>query len=168
MLDRSEPGQAAAAARQYARAVQQYARMAIETAPTGRLIALAYQAALRAVRAAMGALAAEPRTPAALEAAHNQLMRAQALLGELRAGLNFAGPGAELAAQLDSLYDYLLNRLVESNLRKDPAPAQEVERLLAVLTPAWEAAARAQPPAEPSPSQPPGRRGPLAELLKGG
>jgi flagellar protein FliS len=88
--------------------------------------------------AAAGAEAIEARD---LEAAHNNLIRAQAIVSELMESLNLE-QGGEIAHRLLSIYEYLNRRLVEANLRKDPAPAREVEKLLRELLPAWEAVAR--------------------------
>jgi flagellar protein FliS len=73
--------------------------------------------------------------------AHNNLVRAQAVISELLETLDLER-GGELARNLTQIYEYMNHRLVEANLRKDVAPAREVERLLRELLPAWEQAAR--------------------------
>ena len=48
------------------------------------------------------------------------------------------GPaGAELAANLSSLYDYICQRLMQANLRNDPALLDEADRLLENIGSAW-------------------------------
>ena len=48
------------------------------------------------------------------------------------------GPaGAELAGNLSSLYDYICQRLMQANLRNDPALLDEAERLLENIGSAW-------------------------------
>ena len=51
------------------------------------------------------------------------------------------------AESLDSLYTYMINRLTEANVQKDPVPVQEVITLLSGLRDAWAAVAQAPPPA---------------------
>jgi flagellar protein FliS len=51
---------------------------------------------------------------------------------------------------MSSIYDYLNQRLVEANVRKDAAPAREVEAFLRDLLPAWEAATHQATPARPT------------------
>ena len=45
--------------------------------------------------------------------------------------------GAELAANLASLYDYITQRLMYANLRNDPALLDEADRLLNSISSAW-------------------------------
>jgi flagellar protein FliS len=45
--------------------------------------------------------------------------------------------GAELVANLASLYDYIIQRLMQANLRNDPALLDEADRLLDNLSSAW-------------------------------
>ena len=46
-----------------------------------------------------------------------------------------------MADRLHSLYDYMVRRLTEGNLRNDPTPLREVDRLLGELEGAWRAIA---------------------------
>ncbi|WP_423821858.1 flagellar export chaperone FliS [Salinisphaera sp. SPP-AMP-43] len=54
----------------------------------------------------------------------------------LRAALDMER-GGELAERLDSLYDYMVRRLMHANLRNDAEAVQEVERLLDDIASAW-------------------------------
>jgi flagellar protein FliS len=74
--------------------------------------------------------------PRRIETIHTALLRAQAILSELRANLDMEA-GGDIAANLDRLYDYHLRRLIECNLRKDEAPLIEVEGLVRTLRDAW-------------------------------
>lgn len=62
------------------------------------------------------------------------------LLDGLQASLNHK-PSASLAGSFDALYDYMKRRLLEANLRNDPAALQEVRGLMSELKSAWDAVA---------------------------
>jgi flagellar protein FliS len=47
--------------------------------------------------------------------------------------------GGEIAENLMSLYQYMVERLTEANIRNRPQPLEEVGRLLAELNEAWQA-----------------------------
>ena len=66
-----------------------------------------------------------------------QISRASMIIEEgLKAALNYNG-GGEIAAALGDLYTYILTRLLQANLRNDPAALQEVTRLITPLRDAW-------------------------------
>ncbi len=46
--------------------------------------------------------------------------------------------GQDIAANLDSLYRYMLNRLMDANLKNDDAPLAEVADLLGEIKSGWE------------------------------
>ncbi len=54
----------------------------------------------------------------------------------LRASLD-KNAGGEIAANLDSLYDYMSRRLLEANIKNDVAIIEEVRGLMADLRSAW-------------------------------
>ena len=56
----------------------------------------------------------------------------------LRASLNKEA-GGELALSLDSLYEYMCNRLLQANLKNAPEMLEEVYGLLQELKDAWDA-----------------------------
>ena len=82
-----------------------------------------YRGAARFVGTAVDAIEAEN-----VPAAHNSLVRAQAVISELLETLDLER-GGDLARNLMQIYEYMNYRLVEANLRKDTQPAREVERL---------------------------------------
>jgi flagellar protein FliS len=70
-----------------------------------------------------------------IAAAHEHLVRAQSIILTLRSGLRREmGP---VTQSLDSVYEYLLRRLVEANVAKDGAAALEVASLLQGLLDSW-------------------------------
>ncbi|TME90838.1 MAG: flagellar export chaperone FliS [Chloroflexi bacterium] len=113
-----------------------YRQTQAQTAAPGELVVMLYRGASRFVASAIDAIEARD-----IQATHNNLVRAQAIISELRDTLD-AGRGGELAKKLGQIYDYLNSRLVEANLHKDAQPAREVASLLRELLPAWEEAAR--------------------------
>ena len=62
------------------------------------------------------------------------------IVAHLRAALD-AEAGGDLAANLDALYEYMGRRLLEANLRDEPALLDEVSSLLRELQSGWRAIA---------------------------
>lgn len=60
------------------------------------------------------------------------------IIGGLRSSLDLAR-GGEIAANLDSLYEYMERRLTAANIENDPAILTEVGSLLAEIRDAWAA-----------------------------
>jgi flagellar protein FliS len=117
-------------------AYQAYRQTQAQTATPGELIVMLYQGAARFVARGIEGIEA-----GSVEVAHTYLIKAQAVIAELQSSLDIDG-GGDWARNLDGIYEFMLRRLVEANLRKDAAPAREVERLLRDLLPAWEEAVR--------------------------
>jgi flagellar secretion chaperone FliS len=115
---------------------QVYRQTQAQTAAPGELVVMLYRGAVRFVSSAVEAIENKD-----LPAAHNALVRAQAIITELHQTLD-ADRGGDIARNLAALYDFMNGRLIEANIRKDAAAAREVEALLRELLPAWEAAVR--------------------------
>lgn len=64
-----------------------------------------------------------------------------AIVGGLREALN-AEKGEELAVKLDALYEYMMVRLSEANLKNDTAALEEVMGLLREVKTGWDAIAQ--------------------------
>lgn len=62
--------------------------------------------------------------------------------------------GGEIAANLSALYQYMVRRLLEGNLKNQAEPLEEVRKLLADLKGAWDAigAGAAAPEQAPAPT----------------
>ena len=124
------------------RAFKEYRTVQTITAPGLELVLMLYRGGIKFLNSAVAALERQE-----IEQAHNALVRAQDIVRELRTTLD-AGRGGELATELERLYLYCEERLLEANLHKDPKAAIEVRVLLQELAAAWEgvksnAAARA-------------------------
>ncbi|HZX52949.1 MAG TPA: flagellar export chaperone FliS, partial [Pseudomonas sp.] len=63
--------------------------------------------------------------------------KAIGIIGGLREGLNLE-QGGEVAANLDRLYEYMANRLLEANVQNDMAPLDEVAGLLRNVKSGWD------------------------------
>ena len=120
-------------AKGYARA---YQAQSVLTASPGQLVLMLYDGALRFIGHACDALQQPEDTPRRIESINNNLIKAQNILIELQANLNFDA-GGDHAANLSRLYDYYLRRLFEANLKKQVEPVIEVERLVRHLRDGW-------------------------------
>ncbi len=117
----------------YARA---YQTQSILTASPGQLVLMMYDGALRFMAQARAGFALPEDNYSRIEKINVALLRAQAILVELRANLDM-NAGGEIAANLDRLYDYYVRRLQEANLRKDEKPVIEIEGLVRTLRDGW-------------------------------
>ncbi|HCJ29900.1 MAG TPA: flagellar protein FliS [Pseudomonas sp.] len=69
------------------------------------------------------------------------ISKAIGIVGGLREALNLEA-GGEVAANLDRLYAYMSARLVEANLKNDPAILDEVSGLLRGVKSGWDGIAQ--------------------------
>ena len=114
--------------------VNAYKEIQIKTANQIRLIVMLYDGAIRHVNLAIDAFGDGHRR---YDVINNHLIAAQDILSELMASLDF-DKGGVLAKNLFSLYSFMNRRLLDGNLKKDPAPLQEVRKLLGELREAWD------------------------------
>jgi len=110
-----------------------YRRIQVETADQPALLLMLYQGALKFMRQIRAAMLENNAA-----SANHKLGRAQDILCELMSSLN--PEPAELSGNLFQVYEYMYHRLIQANVRKEPALVSEVERLLADLLQAWESA----------------------------
>ena len=107
---------------------------AIEADPH-RLIQMLMEGGLTRLAQARGAM---ERNQTALKG--DLVSKAIAIVGGLRQALNLE-QGGELAVNLDNLYAYMTTRLMEANLKNDPAILEEVADLLREVKTGWDAIA---------------------------
>lgn len=89
------------------------------------------------------------------------ISKAIAIVDEgLRLSLN-KEVGGELAEQLDALYEYVSNTLLEANLNNDDDKLEQASRLLGELRDAWEQISPTRQAAENS-TEPPPRAKPMS------
>lgn len=109
---------------------QRYRENAILTASQERLALMLLDGAVRFARQATEQLAAKSTS-----AAHNALVRAQNILEYLASTANIE---VEVGKNLALLYDYIHDRLIEANVKKDQKPLDEALSLLEELRDAWQ------------------------------
>lgn len=110
-----------------------YKQTSVKTASQGRLIVMLYDEAIRQMDLAIVEMD-KPRKK--LDSIHNAISKAQDIITELMASLDFE-KGGEISNNLFSLYMYFNRKLVEANISKDLAPLKEVRKFMADLREAW-------------------------------
>jgi flagellar protein FliS len=119
-------------------AINAYNKVGVESSVMGAdphmLISLLFQGALLAIAHAKSEMSRKQTA-----AKGKSISKAISIIGEgLNASLDKT-VGGDLALNLSSLYDYMVMRLVDANLKNDVAALDEVERLLTELAGAWDA-----------------------------
>lgn len=127
-----------------------YKQVDVETASQGKLIVMLFNGAIQRAEEAKRQLAQHD-----IQAVHNNLVRAQDIVAELRGALNMsAGP---IAHNLDRIYEYFQHLLIQANIRKDPAPIDECVELMASMRDTWtelfDQLGKEQPPPPPKINQ---------------
>lgn len=111
-----------------------YRTQAVTTASPAQLVAMLYQGALTAITVAEQALEGSDANRG--EVAHRELVRAQAIVTELSASLDHE-QGGDIARNLESLYDFCSDRLMQANVKKDAGLLTAVRSTIADLADAW-------------------------------
>jgi flagellar protein FliS len=112
-----------------------YRKTQVSTASPVQLVIQLYEGAIRFTE--QGIRAIEASNPAA---AHHGLVRAQAIVTELRATLN--PTTGEVAQSLDRVYDLIYRQLLAANVGKDAGVARLALAGLQELLIAWDQVAR--------------------------
>lgn len=105
---------------------------AVDASPH-RLIQMLMEGGLTRIAQARGAM---ERQQTALKG--ELIGKAIGIIGGLREGLDLQR-GGELASNLDSLYQYMVSRLLEANMKNEAAPLDEVAGLLRNVKSGWDA-----------------------------
>lgn len=118
--------------------IHAYAQVGVETgiatADPHRLIGMLYDGLLQALAEAREAMQAGQ-----IARKGERVSKAIRILEEgLRASLD-RSRGAQIAMQLDSLYEYMITRLLGANLKNDAQALDEVAKLVGELRDAWQA-----------------------------
>ena len=67
--------------------------------------------------------------------ANHKMQKGNNILQRLGAGLNYEA--GIVSDQLDMLYNYMADKLIEANFKKDPSMIKEVISILSVISQAW-------------------------------
>ncbi len=129
-------------------ALQQYKQVnvhsMVEGASPHRLIQMLMEGALEKMHIARGLMEEGRLGPKA-----EHITWAISIIDGLRISLD-TDVGGEIAQNLEDLYDYMVRRLVEANLKNDAAIIDEVSDLLKQIKEAWDAIAGTERPQQPS------------------
>ncbi len=109
----------------------QYKEMEIRTASPEMLVVKMYEGAIRFARQAI-----EFNEAGRVAERGNALSRSMAIVAELRNSLDF-DQGEEIAQNLERLYNFVSERLLEANLRGRSEHIHEAIRTLEILHSAW-------------------------------
>jgi flagellar protein FliS len=107
-----------------------YKRVDVETASQGKLIVMLFNGAIQRAEEAKRQI-----EKGRLESVHNNLIRAQDIIAELRGALNMSA--GEIAQNLDRLYEYLQHLLIMGNIRKDVQPINDCVRMMTTMRDTW-------------------------------
>jgi flagellar protein FliS len=113
---------------------QKYQQTQLQTASPSQLLLMLYDGAIRFIR--LGISAIEEKN---YEKTNTYLCKSQAVIHELIAALNYDYP---IAKNLYQVYEYMIHRLIQSNMKKDKQPANEVLSYLLEMREAWDTAAK--------------------------
>lgn len=125
-----------------AKKLASYRTVSVDTASPGKLILMLFDGALRFLNTAEDGFQLEnPRSRQ--ETIHNNLMKAQNIISELQRCLNVRD-GGDFAVNMFRLYDFMLMRLIDANVKKDVESIRVVSHLLGEIREAWDQMLREQ------------------------
>ena len=107
-----------------------YANNKIMTASPGELTLMLYEGAIKFCNLAI--VGVEEKN---IEKAHNNIVKAENIIAEFRATLNFKYP---VAQDFENVYAYIARRLIEANIKKDVEILEEVLEHLREMRNTWE------------------------------
>ncbi|RKD32340.1 flagellar export chaperone FliS [Thermohalobacter berrensis] len=113
-------------------AYQQYQQNSIMTASPEELTLMLYNGAIKFIK--QGKIFIEQNN---MEKANNSIIRAQDIISELNITLNM---DYEISKNLRSLYTFILDRLMQANIKKDISILDEVLPLIEELRDTWQEA----------------------------
>ena len=116
----------------YGRYSQAYQKAAVNTVDQRKLILMLYDGAIKFLTVASDKISGNQDYEA-----HQNLIRGKSIIAELMASLNMER-GGDIAANLQGLYAFMFNELIEANINKDGARIMEVVTLLKELREGWQ------------------------------
>lgn len=112
--------------------LDQYFESEVLSADPVKLVTMMYRAAHEAVGAAGVALAAGD-----IPTRSKQILRAWEIVHELRGSLDHT-QGGEISRNLEELYNYLSQRLLDANAEQSQKALDDAGAVLAILAEAWQ------------------------------
>ena len=109
----------------------QYQKSKILTASPAELTLMLYEGAIKFGNIAIAAMRKEKKD---IETAHVNIVKVQKIIEEFRCTLNWDYP---VAQDFDNVYVYLLQRLLQANMAKDPEIMEEVVGHLRTMRDTW-------------------------------
>lgn len=106
-----------------------YKQNSVTTASPGELTLMLYNGCLKFLGKAKVAMEQKD-----IQEKNHNIQRSQAIIVELMSTLNM---DIEISKQMLPLYDYMNRRLVEANIKNDPAIIEEVEGLVTEFRDTW-------------------------------
>ena len=103
--------------------IKQYQKSQIATASPEKILIMLYDGAIQYLNVAKTVIG-EPRNSENIQKIHNNILGAQKIITEFMNTLDME-IGGEVAQNLYDLYNYLYNRLVEANIKKDESLIDE-------------------------------------------
>jgi flagellar secretion chaperone FliS len=113
-------------------AAQTYQSNQVTTATPAELTLMLYNGAIKFIKQAKGAIEIKNYARA-----HELCLKVQNILYELLSTLNKEYP---IAQDFEKMYDYMLRRMIEANMRKDVAILTEVEDFFVQFRDTWKEA----------------------------
>jgi flagellar protein FliS len=108
-----------------------YKNMQVQTATPGQLILMLYEGAIKFCKMSKKFIEEKNYMDA-----NKYLIKTQDIVTELMISLDMKA-GGEIARNLYSLYDYMLRRLLDANMKKDIEVVDEVQKMIEELKDAW-------------------------------
>ncbi len=112
-----------------ANAAMKYRNSSIQTASKAELTLMLYEGAIKFCNIALQGIEEKD-----IEKAHNNIIKAQNIITEFRATLDFKYP---VAKDFDLVYDYIYRKLVEANLKKDADALNEALKYTREMRDTW-------------------------------
>jgi flagellar protein FliS len=112
-----------------------YTTVDVETASQGKLVVMLFNGAIKRAEEARRQLEKKK-----FESVHNNLIRSQEIVAELRGSLDMRH--GEVARNLDRLYEYFQHLLITANVKKTEAPLIECIKLMTDMRDTWQEAFR--------------------------
>lgn len=109
-----------------------YQQNSVLTASPQELTLMLYNGCLKFIKLANRAM-----TEKKYEEKNTNIIKAQAILQELQVTLN---QDVQISENLSQLYDYLIRRLIEANMKNDTSILEEVEGQVVELRDTWKQA----------------------------